>query len=221
MKKELSEKQLEAKRLYNQIIRLKMTEVPFQWKDRYRREREDVCLICVVNGTKYIRKHCFGNGVNFIIKMEKEGLITGNDYLICRRSDTKQYQGGASTMIKVDVMLKLKDEMLEYIRNCEWESDIAQVEHAYDVINDTSVVIYDNIIDENVLKESQSAAIRRQELLLEDKADKREERLREIKEQRERDKILHQQSQESETLKDLVAKIEAMGWDVTLSLKPV
>ena len=71
------------------------------------------------------------------------------------------------------------------------------------------------------MKESQSAAIRRQELLLEDKADKEEERLREIKEQRERDKIRHQQSQEADTLKDLVSKIEAMGWDVTLSLKSV
>ena len=234
-KNQKSEKQLEAARLYNQVVRLNLTEVPVHYQRKlYNGKVSDevsTYLLCKVNGVKYIRKNCFGwKGGNFINNMERQGTITEADILHTHSSKTGRYQGAkVIVMMKTDILLKLKDEMMEYLKNGDWaESSIAEANHVFEAINNTSVVVCDNVIDESRIKESEEAYARRNELIQEANREKREEEWRKEDEERqakreerelERMRLEESLKPQNETLQDLVAKIEAMGWEVTLRMK--
>ena len=230
-----SEKQLEAARLYNQVLRLNLTEVPVHYQRKlYNGKVSDEVanyLLCKVNGVKYIRKNCFGwKGGNFINNMERQGTITEADLIHTHMSGKGRYQGAkVIVMMKTDILLKLKDEMMEYLRNGDWaESSITDTNHVFEAINNTSVVVCDNVIDESRIKESEEAYARRNELISEAARDKRneewqkeEDRRKAEREERELERLRLEESlkPQNETLQDLVAKIEAMGWEVTLRMK--
>ena len=234
-KKEKSEKQLEAARLIDKIVRLKMTEVPVHWKRKMYNgtmlDEESDFELCIVNGNKYIRKNSFGwKGGNFINKMENNGTIKSSDILHYYNLSQDRYQGGKlNVLIKTDILLKLKDEMMECLKNGDWaESSIEESNRVYEAINNTSIAIGEYEIDEEKLKESEAAYFRRIELIRENANEKREKEWREEVEQRkiereerelERLKLEQSLKPQDETLQELVAKIEAMGWEVTLRMK--
>ena len=212
MKKEKSEKQIEAEGLVSKIIRLKPTEVTVHWQrmisNGTMKDEEEVYELCIVNGEKYIRRNSFGwRADNFISMMENHGTISDSDILhFYNMGKTRRYSGGKiNVLIKTEIMLKLKDEMMEYIKN-ENYSVIDAACRAYEAIN-TSAPISEYTFDEERLMESEAAFNRRKELIRENKE--------------ERNKALQEEEviQPEETLKDLVAKIEAMGWEVTLKMK--
>ena len=226
-KQEKSEKQLEAARLTNQIVRMKMTKVPVHWqrKSLYYGTMEDKvhnCELCIVNGVKYVRKKSFGlDGGNFISNMENNGTIKSNDILHFYNLSQDRYQKGKlHVLVKTDVLLELKDEMMEYLK----KSGCYGYEYAncvYKAINNTSVIIGEYTIDEEKLKESEASYVRRIELIKENKEDNLEKKWREETERYEaecKERELERLSQ-GEMLQELVAKIEAMGWEVTLRMK--
>ena len=225
-KQEKSEKQLEAARLTNQIVKLKMTKVPVHWQRKFfDGTMEDTvhnCELCIVNGVKYVRKRNFElDGVNFISNMENNGTIKSNDILHFYNLSQDRYQKGKlHILVKADVLLKLKDEMMEYLK----KSGCYGYEYAncvYKAINNTSVIIDEYTIDEEKLKESEAAYVRRIELIKENKEDNLEKKWREETERYEaecKERELERLSQ-GEMLQELVAKIEAMGWEVTLRMK--
>ena len=234
-KQEKSEKQLEAARLIDKIVRLKTTEVPVHWKRKMlngtMRDEKSVYLLCIVNGNKYIRKNSFGwKAANFINRMESNGIIKSSDILHYHNLTQDRYKGGKiNVLIKTDILLKLKDEMMEYLKNNVWaESSIEEANRAFDAISNTSISICEYEIDEDKLKESEAAYFRRIELIRESAKEKRDKEWREEMEMRKIERELHdleilklEQSikPQEETLQELVAKIEAMGWEVTLRLK--
>ena len=225
-KQEKSEKQLEAARLTNQIVKLKMTKVPVHWQrkllDGTMQDEVHNCELCIVNGVKYVRKKSFEwDGVKFISNMENNGTIKSNDILHFYNLSQDRYQKGKlHVLVKTDVLLKLKDEMMEYLK----KSGCYGYEYAtcvYKAINNTSVIIDEYTIDEEKLKESEAAYVRRIELIKENKEDNLEKKWREETERYEaecKERELERLSQ-GEMLQELVAKIEAMGWEVTLRLK--
>ena len=228
-KQEKSEKQLEAARLTNQIVRLKMTKVPVHWqcKSPYYGTMEDKvhnCELCIVNGVKYVRKRNFElDGVNFISNMENNGTIKSNDILHFYNLSQDRYQKGKlHILVKADVLLKLKDEMMEYLKKSHCSSlSIEYANCVYKAINNTSVIIGEYTIDEEKLKESEASYVRRIELIKENKEDNLEKKWREETERYEaecKERELERLSQ-GEMLQELVAKIEAMGWEVTLRMK--
>ena len=225
-KQEKSEKQLEAARLTNQIVKLKMTKVPVHWQRKFfDGTMEDTvhnCELCIVNGVKYVRKRNFElDGVNFISNMENNGTIKSNDILHFYNLSQDRYQKGKlHVLVKTDVLLELKDEMMEYLK----KSGCYGYEYAncvYKAINNTSVIIGEYTIDEEKLKESEASYVRRIELIKENKEDNLEKKWREETERYEaecKERELERLSQ-GEMLQELVAKIEAMGWEVTLRMK--
>ena len=153
--------------------------------------------------------------------MENNGTIKSNDILHFYNLSQDRYQKGKlHVLVKTDVLLKLKDEMMEYLK----KSGCYGYEYAtcvYKAINNTSVIIDEYTIDEEKLKESEAAYVRRIELIKENKEDNHEKKWREETERYEnecKERELERLSQ-GEILQELVAKIEAMGWEVTLRLK--
>ena len=225
---EESEKQLEAARLTNQIVKLKMTKVPVHWQRKFfDGTMEDTvhnCELCIVNGVKYVRKRNFElDGVNFISNMENNGTIKSNDILHFYNLSQDRYQKGKlHILVKADVLLKLKDEMMEYLKKSHCSSlSIEYANCVYKAINNTSVIIGEYTIDEEKLKESEASYVRRIELIKENKEDNLEKKWREETERYEaecKERELERLSQ-GEMLQELVAKIEAMGWEVTLRMK--
>ena len=227
-KQEKSEKQLEAARLTNQIVKLKTTKVPVHWQrkllDGTMQDTVLDCELCIVNGVKYVRKKSFEwDGGNFISNMENNGTIKSNDILHFYNLSQDRYQKGKlHVLVKTDVMLKLKDEMMEYLKKCRNSSlSVEYTNGVYKAINNTSIIIDEYTIDEEKLKESEASYVRRIELIKENKEDNREKKWREETERYEnecKERELERLSQ-GEMLQELVAKIEAMGWEVTLRLK--
>lgn len=216
-------KAVEAARLVEQIVRLKTTEVPVRWKrklyDGTVRDAVSTYELCIVNGEKYIRKNCFDYvGSSFITNMENNGTIKNNDIIHFYNQSGKRIQGcKINTLIKTDTLLKLKDDMMEYLRRDSWSEDKAN--RVYEAIGNTSVAISENVIDEEQLQASKAAYARRLELLRENARENRKRRWSEERKM-EQDKSLQQSLQpERESLKDLVEKIQEMGWEVTLKLK--
>ena len=227
-KQEKSEKQLEAARLTNQVVKLEMTKVPIHWQrellDGTMQDEVHNCELCIVNGVKYIRKKSFEwDGGDFISNMENNGTIKSDDILHFYNLSKDRYQKGhMHVLVKTDVMLKLKDEMMDYLKQSHCSSlSIEFANCAYKAINNTSVVIDEYTIDEEKLKESEAAYDRRIKLIKENKEDKQEKEWREESERYEaecKERELERLSQ-GEMLQELVAKIEAMGWEVTLRMK--
>ena len=212
MKKELSEKQMEAKTLYSQIVQIDMTEVPFTWVSEYGCRHANY-VMCNVNGIKYVHASQLSDTV--FSSMEKKGLIDRSDFLYCRRGGNCPERGPLYKMIKVSTALNFKNELL---KSC---FDVSRMRGSLKLFEDDAFELPEITIDESVLRQSEMLYFKRFELLQEVREEKRKEKGREALEKLKNEQQHREQSQESETLKDLVSKIEAMGWDVTLSLKPV
>ena len=217
MKKELSEKQLEAKRIFSQIVQIDMTEVPVDCVNKYGHEYTHTCVMCKVNGTKYIQlstldHHC----ERFFQVREKMVRCMNNDFLYCRRGGNYQYRGHVIRLIRVSTVMRYKDEALQYIRERE-PDDYTALRNIFKTLEDEAVELPEITIDKAILFQSQTLYLKRFRLLQEDAHERRKEKARKLLEGLKNE----QKNQEDETLKDLVSKIESMGWDVTLSIKPV
>lgn len=224
MKKELSEKQLEAKRLYSQIMEIDLTEVPVSYIDKYGEHQTHKCIMCNVNGIKYIQPSKLdrmNECANFFTLLEKKGCIFDNDYLYCRRGGNYQYRGGVNKLIRVSTLLRYKDELLRYLMWKDSYYGDEGLQRLFKLLEDDAIELPEITIDKAIFYQSKNLYLERLILLQEDKADRREKEGRELLEEMKNEQQHREPQQESETLKDLVSKIEAMGWDVTLSLKPV
>ena len=220
MEKELSEKQLEAKRLYSQIMEIDLTEVTVSYI-KYAAPQTDKCLMCNINGIKYVSQSSLDGCASFISIMEKRGGITERDLLHCRRGGNYQYGGALYKMITISTVLRYKNEMLQYLADRNYDTDATILRYKFRVLKDDTVELPEITIDKAALSQSETLYLQRNTLLREDAAERRKEKGREALEKLKNEQQHREQSQEYETLKDLVSKIEAMGWDVTLSLKPV
>lgn len=223
MKKELSEKQQEAKRIYSQIMVIDMTEVPVSYIDKFGNSRTQKCLMCNLNGIKYIQPSSVDDlhlCANFFDSIEKKGGLA-NDYMYCRRGGNYQYRGGVLKMLRVSTFLKYKNEMLRWIRWNKYYSGDDGLLYLFQLLEGDAVELPEITIDKAVFYQSQNMVLERLILLREDAEERRKEKGRRLLEEIKNEQQHREQPQEDETLKGLVSKIEAMGWEVTLSLKPV
>lgn len=220
MKKELSEKQQEAKRIFSQIVQIDMTEVPVSYI-KYGEPQTDKCLMCNINGIKYVSQSSLNECAGFISIMEKRGGITERDLLHCRRAGNYQYGGALYKMITISTVLRYKNEMLQYLGDRNYDTDATILRYKFRVLKDDTVELPEITIDKAALSQSETLYLQRNTLLREDAEERRKEKGRKLLEEMKNEQQHREQPQENETLKDLVSKIEAMGWEVTLSLKPV
>lgn len=220
--KQKSEKQLAAKVLYNQIIKPNISEVKIYYEfSRYNGETastSDTFYLFILNNEKYIGRNCLiGDVCNFIKQKESAGEIKSFDSI---HAHIKTSAGSrVAVFYKTDVLLRYREELEKYVKRGNFGNfNIERTGRMFQAIN-SSEPICENNIEQSVLDASETAYARRVELINEASKERHAEIRREEQEEKELEKLRLTYTMEEDTLKDLVAKIEAMGWEVTLKLK--
>jgi len=218
-KKQKSEKQLEAYQLQSDVISVKTSVVEVLYHRTIVggevRECVDKFRLCLVNGIKYIRRSDLrGDVCNFIATMERNGRTIERD-LIHAREEGKMK---AFAFIRTNLLTGTREELMAYLRTCMFsESAIKGAERMYEAIGDHSVELTDMVFADDEIRKSEEAFSRRIELINEARYEREaEESMQHIKDFLERTK---DEENNAESLQDLVARIEALGWDVSLRLK--
>lgn len=204
-KQPLTEKQMEAKRLYQKIILAPMTEhksLPyiFHYYSGDKVETKDIRL-CDINGRRFIRiidLDRFGNTSEMIRRLVNEGIIPASDIIHTR---AKQPVFG---IIPIDTLERFDKEISEY-------------KHLF------NKNIYDACIGGAKIAEGVGSIIISQEELIASEEAYRE-RCRLITENSQETRSLeaeetiaaHIEQEQKDDLSDLVQRIEDMGWEVTL-----
>ena len=213
-KKQKSEKQLEAYQLQADVISVRTSVVEVHY---YRtivggEMRESVVKfhLCLVNGIKYIRRSDLQREVcNFIATMERNGRTIERDYIHAREEGKMK----AFAFIRTNLLTGTREELMAYLRTCLFpEIAIKVAERMYEAINDHSVKLTDMVFADDEIRKSEEAFARRIKLINEASEERRFDKMIEASE-------IRLPNPSDDGLSDLVAKIEAMGWEVTLRLK--
>lgn len=222
-----SEKQIEASKLYKQVIKLHTATLKRTYKydgwDGRTYDRYVNVTLCKVNGVKYVKLSDLPDdyGKNFIENMKRNGSLTDNDFI-------RAYcEGKIRVFVKSNPLMALKDDMYMYGSKQKFYNK-EEYDCFFSILEDCETSIPDNIVTPEELEASKNAYNRRNQLISEaanesreaDRIRKKEERENE-KEQREIEhlRLLEAAKPAGDELKDLVARIEALGWEVTLRLK--
>ena len=204
----MTEKQLEAKRLYREYHSFQFTEL--KYIGHY--GREATAHVCDINGYRCCLASDVGYLSECIRKCVELELLSRNDYLVGRRMDGGRYAGGRSCrVIKLDALKAIKDEYLKmrWSDSDSFDNYILCVESAEDVVSES-------ISNEDIAR-IWELYDERQRLITEGTRERKEEKRRE--EMREAGFDIDEPGQEKDELGDLVDRIEALGWHVTLTRK--
>lgn len=227
IKQPKSEKQIEASKLYKQVIKLNTATLKRTYKydgwDGRTYDRYVNVTVCKVNGLRYAVLSDLPDytGKNFIENVKRKGILTGADFIHASS------EGKIKIFVKVNSLLSLKDELYKYGSQHDFfnkdENDCF-----FSILEDCETSIPDNIVTPEELEASENAYSRRNQLITEaanesreaDRIRKKEERENEEKQREiEHLRLLEAAKPAGDELKDLVARIEALGWEVTLRLK--
>ena len=216
-------KRIESRRLLESIIQVEMDEVKYEYDDTEGHIRKNSFSICVINSCRYIKI-----GVpNWLTKLERNGLTEFGDVFRVRTNITL-YNGTVShfpnrtqVIIKLDLFLKHYEYDAKREEERGWRYLAAEIRNLAEVAKSFNQITKCYTFSEEELRASEEAYRKSKQLTLEANREEEEERvvksLKALEEEEKRER--QQEKTREETLKELVAKIEAMGWEVTLKLK--
>jgi hypothetical protein len=198
-----NEKEKEVTRLYNEVVKVSMTD--FIVKCVANVNNNVKVSLCTINGERYIPL-CTTPDISYFFRrlLEKEE-IPATDFI------RVFHKTRVITLIKTSTVVKFHDDYIGQL-NVGYYIDIA--EKIYQLLNDEKLSVIENTISKEAIKKSEEAYAKRNMLIREISKKRREE-----KAQAENDKHNDEPNANQETLEQLVMKIEAMGWEVTLRMK--
>lgn len=209
------------KRLWNDIIKIDVT--PVKTERLYdlngtEREYSRTFHLCRINGDLYVRKSelCV-DANNYINNLIRNNKVSGNILHAIPRGYTKYLTGKVSVMIKASFLLEKKKELMDYLN--QQEGNRTSINHTrllYETITSGEEVV-DNIILTDIIEKTEESYALHKKLVNQSTKERRED---ERQKQKEREEVKRNRENQDLTLQELVERIEAMGWTVTLQLKP-
>lgn len=200
-----SEKQKKAKQLYTQYHIFCFTNVSFV--GHY--NREATAHVCDVNGYRCCLVSDLSHLSECVRKCYDCGLLSRNDFLAGRRGDGGNAGGRSCTVLKLDALKAIREEYLKmrWTDKTVYGNYIQAVENAKGVVSES--------ISAEEIEKLWDIYDERQQLITESSRERKEEKQR--KEWEEAGYI--EPEQQKDDLSDLVDRIEALGWHVTLTRK--
>lgn len=196
----MTEKQKKAKELLNNIVTIQASKMQV-YHDYYKRDLG--ARVCWINDKRYIIKSDLDFDLTaFLNNMVRKGKLTDDDFL------HGIHNSHVTVFIKAESLLKLKDEMMTFLGSRIMKSSIADGQWLCKILESKEGL--PNYIPEDVLKFSEDSFKERIRLIAEAKKERWDTAWAEVK---------NAEEVKANSLEELVRKIEAMGWEVTLKLK--
>lgn len=205
-----SEKQTDAKRLYQKFIPFEFQT--FEYIDHYKHKREG--HVCIINNERFVRSGDIYGVTEAVRRFISIGYITHDDALPGKQvGKGRTFTGRPCMLLRLSSLKKLKQEFLEsshYADPNEFESYIKGAEQA-------EGVPYSDFTPSK-LKEIWQNYDERNRLITEGTRERKEDKRREEMDQWNREHGITEEPVKDD-LTSLVDRIEAMGWRVTLTRK--
>jgi hypothetical protein len=196
-----TEKQKEVTRLYNEVVRVSMTD--FTVKRNANVNNNVKVYLCTINGERYIPLCTTTDFSYFFRRLLEKEEIPASDFIHVF------HKTRVITLIKASTVVKFRDDFIGQLKDAYY---IDLSEKIYLLLTDEKLSVCENTISEEAIKKSEEAYAKRNKLIREISKKRHAEKAQAEKEKNET-------TSEEETLKQLVMKIEAMGWEVSLRLK--
>lgn len=189
-------KEKEVTRLYNEVVKVSMTDFTIARKENIVNDRK--VSLCAINGERYIPL-CTTTDISYFFRrlLEKEEIPASDFIHVFHKTRV-------ITLIKASTVVKFRDDFIGQLKDAYY---IDLSEKIYLLLTDEKLSVCENTISEEAIKKSEEAYAKRNKLI------------QEISQERRAQKGKGETTSEEETLKQLVMKIEAMGWEVSLRLK--
>lgn len=209
---EKSSKQIEAQRLYQNFVPFEFQT--FKYLNHNRRESEG--HVCIINNERYVRSADIYGITEAVRHFISIGYITRDDALPGKQmGGSRTFTGRPCMLLKLSKLMKLKQELLESSRYSDPNEFESYIQGA---IKADGLPYSDFTPDQ--FKEIWKNYDERQRLITESSRERKAEKEQEEREEWERRNGIEQKPSQDE-LPDLVDRIEAMGWHVTLTRKEV
>ena len=197
----MSEKQKKAKELLDNIVTIQASKM-LVYHDFY--EENCGARVCWINDVRYIIKSGLSFDLTaFLNNMVRKGKLTDEDFL------HGIHNSHVTVFVKAESLLKHKDEMMTFLGSRFYvKRSIADGQWLCKILEGKEGL--PNYFPEDVLKLSEDSFKERLRLI----AEAKNERLNAVREW-----AMKAEDIKEDSLKELVRKIEAMGWDVTLKLR--
>lgn len=197
----MTEKQKKAKELLDNIVTIQASKMQV-YHDFYKGNCG--ARVCWINDVRYIIKSDLSFDLTALLNnMVRKGKLTDDDFL------HGIHNSHVTVFVKAESLLKHKDEMMTFLGSrFDVKHSIADGQWLCKILEGKEGL--PNYYPEDVLKLSEDSFKERIRLI----AEAKNERLDAA-----RDYVMKAEDKKEDTLEDLVRKIEAMGWDVTLKLK--
>ncbi len=191
-----NKKEKEVTRLYNEVVKVSMTDFTIARKENIVNDRK--VSLCAINGERYIPL-CTTTDISYFFRrlLEKEEIPTSDFIHVFHKTRV-------ITLIKASTVVKFRDDFIGQLKDAYY---IDLSEKIYLLLTDEKLSVCENTISEEAIKKSEEAYAKRNKLI------------QEISQERRAQKGKGETTSEKETLEELVMKIEAMGWEVSLRLK--
>lgn len=197
----MTEKQKKAKELLDNIVTIQASKMQV-YHDFYK--KDNGARVCWINDVRYIIKSDLNFDLTaFLNNMMRKGKLTDDDFL------HGIHNSHVTVFVKAESLLKHKDEMMTFLGSrFDVKRSIADGRWLCKILE--SKEGHQNYYPEDMLKFSEDSFKERLRLIAEAKKERLDTACAEVKKAEE---------VKENTLEELVRKIEAMGWDVTLKLK--
>lgn len=191
-----NKKEKEVTRLYNEVVKVSMTDFTIARKENIVNDRK--VSLCAINGERYIPL-CTTTDISYFFRrlLEKEEIPASDFIHVFHKTRV-------ITLIKASTVVKFRDDFIGQLKDAYY---IDLSEKIYLLLTDEKLSVCENTISEEAIKKSEEAYAKRNKLI------------QEISQERRAQKGKGETTSEKETLEELVMKIEAMGWEVSLRLK--
>lgn len=191
-----NKKEKEVTRLYNEVVKVSMTDFTIARKENIVNDRK--VSLCAINGERYIPL-CTTTDISYFFRrlLEKEEIPASDFIHVFHKTRV-------ITLIKASTVVKFRYDFIGQLKDAYY---IDLSEKIYLLLTDEKLSVCENTISEEAIKKSEEAYAKRNKLI------------QEISQERRAQKGKGETTSEKETLEELVMKIEAMGWEVSLRLK--
>lgn len=200
-----SEKQKKAKNLFTQYHSFCFTEITYNGQYN----RVATAHVCDINGHRCCLVSDLSNLSECVRKCYDCGLLSRNDFLAGRRGDGGKAGGRSCTVIKLDALKAIDEHYLKM----RWSDSNAFGN--YLLAAETAQEVISESIDPKEIDRLWDIYDERNQLITESSRERKEEKQR--KEWEEAGYL--EPEQPKDDLNDLVDRIEALGWHVTLTRK--
>lgn len=203
-----TDKRQEAKLLYTKFVPFEFKT--FDYTDHYGWKRQG--HVCIVNSVRFVRSGDLSL-TDAIRQFLAKGLITRDDVIPGKQvGEGRTFTGRPCILLKLPTLKKLKKEFVE-------ENMWSNADEFDEYIKKAEEVEDPPLYNFPLQKQSEIWEIyeKRQQLILEGTRERKEEKMRE--EMREAGYTSDDSDNPKDELAELVDRIEAMGWHVTLTRK--